>query len=346
MNGIKALRSQPAITSVSVTPFQCSVTYSTIALEAVAAALNAHYRLDPIKTCQFWYHGLSDIYRVETSSDRYIFRISHHHWRSRSEIQFELEFLKFLRYHQLPVASPIPTDTGALDLEITAPEGIRYGTLFEYAQGSVPVGDLDCTQSHHLGEAVARIHQAGLNFTPLTQRSPLTPQLMIDDSLEIIAPFLESRPWDWETLGAIAEKTKQELQHLPTKPPFWTVCWGDPHSGNTHFTHQNQLTLFDFDQCGPSWRALDIGKFRQVSLQAGCSPKIRKAFLQGYQTIAPLSQVELDCLQSLTIAAFIWGWGISLNRAMCFEYSRLHEGYFTRRLQQLKQLDSQHGQCF
>jgi len=345
INGIKALRSQPGIKSLSTTSFQCPVTYSTIAVEAVTAALSAHYPLAPIKTCQFWYHGLSDIYRVETSSDRYIFRISHYHWRSRSEIEFELEFLRFLRYHQIPVASPLPTDFGDLFLEITAPEGIRYGTLFEYAEGSVPVGDLDCTQSHRLGETVARIHQASLNFTPLTQRSPLSPKLMIDDSLEIIAPFLENRPWDWETLWAIAENAKQKLQCLPTKPPFWTVCWGDPHSGNTHFTCKNQLTLFDFDQCGYGWRALDIGKFRQVSLQAGCSPKVRKAFLQGYQTIATLSQVELDGLQPLTIAAFIWGWGISLNRAIYFEYSRLHEGYFTRRLQQLKQLDSQ-GQCF
>jgi len=344
INGIKALRSQPAIKPLSENALKCSVTYSTIAPEAVATALNAHYRIDPVKECQFWYHGLSDIYRVETSTHRYIFRISHHHWRSRSDIEFELEFLSFLRHHQLPVASPLSTNTGELCLEITAPEGPRYGTLFEYAEGSVPVGDLDCTQSHQLGETVAHLHRVSLKFTPLSQRSALTPKLMIDESLEIIAPFIEKRPWDWEALCAIADKTKQKLQDLPTTPPFWTVCWGDPHSGNTHFTNQNQLTLFDFDQCGYSWRAFDIGKFRQVSLQAGCNPKVRKAFLEGYQTISPLTQVELECLQPLTVAAFIWAWGISLNRAMCFAYSRLDERYFTRRLQQLKQLDSQDWQ--
>ncbi len=339
INGIKALRSQPAIEPLSRNPLKCSVTYSTIALETVVAALNAHYLIDPVQHCQFWYHGLSDIYRVETNSNRYIFRISHHHWRSRSEIQFELEFLTFLRYNQLPVASPIPSDTGELCLEITAPEGLRYGTLFEYAEGSVPIGDLDCTQSHHLGEIVAHLHQVSLQFNPLSQRPSLTAKMMIDDSVEIMACFLEGE--DWETLNAIADKTKQSLQHLPTHPPFWTVCWGDPHSGNTHFTSHHKITIFDFDQCGYSWRTFDIGKFRQVSLQAGCSPKVRKAFLEGYQTISPLSQVELDCLQPLTIAAYIWAWGINLNRAICFDYSRLDERYFTRRLQQLKQLDSQ-----
>jgi Ser/Thr protein kinase RdoA (MazF antagonist) len=342
----RALRSQPPIKSASVSAVNCSVTYSTIALHAVAGALMSHYNIGEVTTCQFWYHGLSDIYYVETVSARYMFRISHHHWRSRSDIQFELEFLTFLRHHDLPVASPIPTNTGELCLEITAPEGERYGTLFEYAEGSVPIGDFDCSQSHRLGETVAKLHRVSYQFSPRSQRSSLTPELVIDNSLAIIIPFLEKRPWDWETLCAIAQRTKEQLHNLPQTPPFWTVCWGDPHSGNTHFTDNNQLTLFDFDQCGYSWRAFDIAKFRQVSLQAGCGPKIRKAFLEGYQTITALTQLEMDCLQSLTVAAFIWAWGIHLNRAICFEYSRLDHRYFTRRLEQLKQLHTDNSGIF
>lgn len=340
------LHSSPSIKSFSMTGLKCSVTYSTLALEAVTTALASHYDIDEVRSCQFWYHGLSDIYRVETDTALYIFRISHHHWRSRSEILFELEFLTFLRRHELPVASPLPTSTGELCLEITAPEGVRYGTLFEYAEGSVPIGDFDCTQSHKLGETVAKLHTIGQNFTPRNQRPSLTPQFVIDESLNIIAPFFDKRPWDWQTLLTITERSKEQLQHLPTTPPYWTVCWGDPHSGNTHITEHNQLTLFDFDQCGCGWRAFDLAKFRQVSLQAGCSHKIRSAFLQGYQTVSPLSQIELDALQALTIAAFVWGWGIHLNRAICFEYSRLDDRYFTRRLEQLKQLHSYDWQKF
>ncbi|MDR9403545.1 MAG: phosphotransferase [Halothece sp. Uz-M2-17] len=340
------MRSQPPIKPTSVSALKCTVTYSTIALEAVTAAIMSHYDIGEVRSCQFWYHGLSDIYRIETLNNCYIFRISHHHWRSRSEIQFELEFLTFLRHHQLPVASPLPTDTGELCLEIIAPEGERYGTLFEYAEGSVPVGDLDCTQSHRLGETVAKLHQASYHFSPLSQRSALTSELMIDPSVGLIASFLENRPWDLETLSAIAQRTKAQLQNLPQTAPFWTVCWGDPHSGNVHFTDNNQLTLFDFDQCGYSWRAFDLAKFRQVSMQAGCSPKIRQAFLHGYQNIAALTPLEHDCLPALTTAAYLWAWGIHLNRAMSFEYSRLDERYFTRRLEHLKQLHTDHGGMF
>ena len=336
------MRSQPPLKSIPTTDLKCSVSYSTIGLEAVTTQLIPHYNVGEVGDCQFWYHGLSDVYQVETTSGRYIFRISHHHWRSRSEIQFELEFLTFLRQQQIPVASPLPTLTGELSLEISAPEGKRYGTLFEYAEGSVPIGDFDCSQSYRIGETLAKLHQASYHFSTNSNRPPLTTEFIIDDSLRIITPFLQQRPQDLKTLLTTAQTTKQQLQPLPKTPPFWTVCWGDPHSGNVHFTENNQLTLFDFDQCGYGWRAFDLGKFHQVSLQAGCSPKIRDSFLQGYQSITALTPIEMDCLQPLTVAAYIWGWAIQVSRAMCFEYSRLDDRYFTRRLEQLKQLQSPH----
>ena len=52
---------------------------------------------------------------------------------------------------------------------------------------------------------------------------------------------------------------------------------------NVHFTEDNQITLFDFDQCGYGWRVFDIAKFLQVSLSAGIKREIRDAFLAGYQ---------------------------------------------------------------
>ena len=331
---------QPSIQSAYTASIKCNVTYSTVALEAVAKAVADHYDLGVVKNCCFWYHGLSDIYLIETSLNRYIFRISHHHWRSRSEILFELEFLTFLRYHQLPVASPLHTTTGELCLEIEAPEGRRYGALFEYAEGSVPLGDCNYTQSYTLGETVAKIHQVSQNFVSSSERSPLTPSFILDESIAIIAPFLEKQREHLRTLLTITEEVKAQLDELPKTTPHWTVCWGDPHSGNAHFTSDDQLMLFDFDQCGYGWRAFDIGKFRQVSLQAGCSHKIREAFLDGYESLVSLTPVELDSLQALSLAAYIWGWAIHLNRALYFDYSRLDDYYFNRRLEKLKQLQS------
>jgi len=326
-----------------MTSIKCCVTYSTLAIKTVITAVESYYDIGQVLHCQFWSHGLSDIYRLQASTGWYIFRISHHHWRSRCEIAFELEFVRFLRHHHLPVASPIPTSRGELYLEMSAPEGTRYGTLFEYAQGTVPIGDCDHSQSYQLGATLAHIHQISQSFVPTMERSPLTPEFLIDDSLAIITPFLEQRQEELDTLRHIATTAKDNLQTLPKIAPLWTVCWGDPHSGNAHFADDNHLTLFDFDQCGYGWRAFDIAKFQQVASQGGCPHSVRQSFLEGYCAIAPLKEMEYHTLPSLTVAAFIWTWAIHLNRAIYFQYSRLDDQYFTRRLRQLQQLHSARG---
>lgn len=71
------------------------VVCSTLASDALALLVYSSYEIELVKNCQFWRRGLSDVYLVETLNELYILRVSHHHWRSQSEIEFELEFLDF-----------------------------------------------------------------------------------------------------------------------------------------------------------------------------------------------------------------------------------------------------------
>ena len=322
------------------------VVYSLLAPQGIASLVLPHYALGMADSCQFWHRGLSDIYLVKVENNPYILRVSHHHWRSQSEIGFELELLDFLHQQGIPVAHPLKTTQGKLFMEIDAPEGRRYAALFAYAPGSVALGDLSPTQSYLLGKIVAKLHRAGREFDSSFHRQPLTLNYLLDDSLAIIAPFLENRYPDLRELLATVTQIKSQLRYLPTKSPYWGVCWGDPHSGNVHFTLDNQMTLFDFDQCGYGWRAFDLAKFWQVSLQTGLSNRIREAFLKGYQEVDKLTELELDRLQSFIQMAHIWSWAISLNAARHYDYSRLDKHYFTQRLEQLKRLQSQDWELF
>lgn len=322
------------------------VNYSTLAPGAIVSRMLPQYEIGEATSCQFWNRGLSDVYLVETQTNKYILRVSHHHWRSKSDIDFELELLDFLQQRQLPVAYPIRTTDGRLSIEINAPEGKRYVTVFTYAPGQVALGDLNPTQSLKLGETVARLHQASGDFCSNSHRQPLTLEYLLDDSLEAIAPFLQHRTQDLrELIDAIAQ-IKYQLQDFPKEPPFWGICWGDPHSGNAHFTPADEVTLFDFDQCGYGWRAFDIAKFLQVSLSAGISKKVREAFLAGYQAVQEVTDNELTSLQAFTQAAHIWVWAISLKASSLHNYSRLDEIYFSGRLEQLKRLRSRDWQLF
>lgn len=320
--------------------------YSTLSPQALIELVLDKYNLGNINRCLLWNRGLSDIYLIEADTQSYILRISHHHWRSRLDVDFELELLNFLHQRQLPVAYPIPTIDRALFVTIPALEGDRYAALFPYAEGTIPLGDLDTDQGAILGEILGKLHSMGLDFAYRATPKTLSLDYLLDSSLTAIAPFLQQNCSELNYLKHKVEDIKEKVVKLPQKAPYWGICWGDPHSGNAHFTQDNRITIFDFDQCGYGWRAFDVAKFLQVSLSAGISRKVREAFFTGYQAVQPLTEIELNCLQALTQTAHIWNWAINIEDAAVHCWSRLDQSYFKKRLEQLKCLDSSSWQLF
>lgn len=322
------------------------VIYSTLDCNALVSLVLSQYSLGHQISCQFWNRGLSDVYLVTTPQSQYVLRVSHTHWRSRLEIEFELEYLNFIKGHEIPVAAPIPTQDGEYFVEINAPEGGRYATLFQYAPGKIPIGDISQNQGHQLGMTVAHMHQVSQGFWPSVHRQTLDEAYVLEASVANIEPFLRHRPEDRDELLELTQGLVSDLKALPRDRPHWTVCWGDPHSGNMHFTDNDQLTMFDFDQCGFGWRAFDIGKFLQISVRSGLHRAVRDAFMEGYQSIAPLHDFELESMQAFTQMAHIWSWSISLHSAKTHNTCLLEDSFFTQRIQQLKMLKSPQWQLF
>ncbi|HHP7229583.1 MAG TPA: homoserine kinase [Xenococcaceae cyanobacterium] len=322
------------------------VVYSTLAPQALVSEVLSQYNLATVTDCILWHRGLSDVYLVETADKPYILRVSHHHWRSRSDVQFELELLDFLHRNCLPVAYPLYTKEGELSVTIPALEGDRYAALFPFASGSIPLGDLNLRQSQTLGETLGKLHQIGSKFHTEVQRQSLTTEYLLDESFKVIAPFLQQQREDLIYLQNAIAKIKQQVADIPQQAPFWGICWGDPHSGNVHFTTDTQITLFDFDQCGYGWRAFDLAKFLHVSLNGGISRKTRDAFFEGYSNVQNLIPQEWNSLQAWTQAAHLWSWSININAAVIHSWSRLDQSYFTKRLERLKRLSSRDWQLF
>lgn len=322
------------------------VIYSTLSAIALVERVLPLYDLKNIKRCEFWNRGLSDIYFVQTATGTMVLRVSHHHWRSQTEILFELNFLNFLKSQNLPVAAPLPTKAGEYTVAIDAPEGRRYATLFPFAPGGIAMGGWDEKQSQQLGEVVAQIHKVSHDFCGDHPRQSLDLAYLLDESMGFILPFFGDRPEDLHFMEQTTEKIRIALEKLPKEEPFWTVCWGDAHCGNVHFTEDNQITLFDFDQCGYGWRAFEIGKFFQGALTTGMRRQVREAFIIGYESHTNFSSVEEAALQSLTQLAYIWSWRISLENISLFSSSQLDRHYFIKRLERLKALCSREWQLF
>lgn len=315
------------------------VCYSTLRADILISHVLTHYPIGEVLECRMWNRGLSDVYLVKTTGKQYILRVSQAHWRTRSEIEFEMDLLVFLRQRHIPVSYPLATHDAQLILEINAPEGSRFATLMTYAPGEIALGDFNLTQSHMLGNTLAKLHIATTDFHTTIDRQPLDFNHLVDQSLSLILPYVRNLS-TIEVLKTTRHQLYEALRNLPQETPFWVICWGDPHSGNVHCTSDEQMTLFDFDQCGYGWRAFDIAKFLQMALCTGMRYSVRDAFLAGYEDIQPLTDEEIAALRPLTQVAHLWRWAISLNHALIHNYSCLDNFYFLHRVEQLKMLNN------
>lgn len=312
------------------------VVCSTFCSETLGGYIQERYALPSLLACKLWIRGLSDVYLVETRQETYVLRVSHASWRSEDEICFELAFLEHLYSQGVPVAPPLRTVQDRLWVELVAPEGRRFASLFPFAPGEIPLCDLNLLQAGCFGQTLAKVHRASQGFRPPCHRPVLNLETLLHTSLDQIIPCFAGQPEEQLYLQNLCTQLDSNLRDWRQDAPQWGVCWGDPHSGNVHFTEANSITLFDFDQCGYGWRTFDIAKFLQTSLRTGMSYGVRQAFLQGYESISPLEAWELRSLADWVPVAHLWSWALRLNAVQVHSHSQFDQHYFNQRLHQLK----------
>ncbi|MBD2020921.1 phosphotransferase [Leptolyngbya sp. FACHB-36] len=313
----------------------------SLPLEAdLLAIVVPQFAMPPAQRCRLLKRGLNDTYLVETETAPYILRLYRHTWRTKTEIDFELQLLRFLGDRLLPVAAPIETKQEELTTTILAPEGTRYAAVFPYAPGEAVEEQLTQTQSHQLGALTAQIHEVSNEFQSCFHRPELNREYLLDWAWTWISALFETVQQDSREIQAEIARIKVELDdlNLPIASPIYGICVGDVHAGNTHFV-ENAPTLFDFDQCGYGWRAFDIAKFLHVCLTRNIAEPVRRAFLQGYQTVRELTALELAAIPVFIRTAHIWVLGINASVAgEVVPYGHYTPAWFNDRLARLHQL--------
>jgi Ser/Thr protein kinase RdoA (MazF antagonist) len=106
--------------------------------QALLAQIDADYDRGTLRKCTLWRPGLNDTYIVKTAESAYILKIYQTQGRTQSEIHYELDVLNHLSQNKAPVAVPIERSDGTYLFALDAPEGVRYGALFSYAEGDAP----------------------------------------------------------------------------------------------------------------------------------------------------------------------------------------------------------------
>lgn len=288
-------------------------------------------------TCEFWNRGISDTYRIERENCRAYLKLYPYGWRSRDEIQGEVDLLMFLRQQNIRVSIPIRNNAGTFIEKIDAPEGTRYAILFSEAEGTQPRFNLD--NSRRYGVLAATIHDATDTLPDSVRRPHLSLEQLAREPLKQIQPILTHRKRDLTYLARVSEELADAVRSLLPEPALqFGLCHGDLTFGNLRRDDKGRLTLFDFDCSGYGWRAYDVAVFlwsrgSDFNRRANANRvKQWNAFLDGYHTVRSLSSTELQAVNLFVPLRQIWQLGVRSNQLPHVGSRAMYEARFKMHL--------------
>ncbi len=313
------------------------VVSSLLAPEALLTEVAHAYALDTLISCRLLRAYVNDVYLLTTASDAYVLKVYRAHWRSRSEIAYELDVLSHLAATGIPTAPARRRRDGTLIGALRAAEGTRYGVLFAFAEGAKPTPPFTAALYYHFGQATARMHRALDGFASAHARVPLDLAYLIDQPLAALRPRLKRRPDDWAFLVRLADKVRARVTALGAVGLDWGVCHGDLSLDNVHVTDGDRFTFYDFDSGGPGWRACEPYGVLQYRPHDNW-----EAFLEGYRASKRFGPVEVAAVPYFAAAMGIWGMGNRVRNWTAWSGLWLADDtYFDEQMAQWRQWDAE-----
>jgi Ser/Thr protein kinase RdoA (MazF antagonist) len=301
------------------------VARSFVAADALAELITAEYELPGPINCKLFTKLVrtqdNDHYLVTAGDGRqYVARVYQQGdslQRQESDYEFEMEWLNFLRSRNIPVSGPLCRNDNRYLGRLLAPEGVRYYALFDLAKGA-PLSLKKPEQLYIFGAKMAEIHAASNEFHTPHHRQPIDLAFLVDRPVEKLRHFWsQDRMDDLDLVVSTAEEARHEVVTLLERDDLPADAWGpiggDFHSSNVHFHDNKEPTFFNFDLCGPGWRAYDIAAFLLNTNLIHTSTKLSEAFFAGYYSVRPLARSEHEAVAPFITLRRIWLTGSFTN---------------------------------
>ena len=316
-----------------------TVLYSTFSSAAIRQLLLAHYDLDDSVECTFFNRGLNDLYLVSLLDRQFALRLYRSRWRTREAVMGELAALLHLGGKGMPVATPVARSDGELVTDVTAPEGPRYAVLFNWVKGAEPIYRNE-THARLYGSLAARLHIAGDDLPSTTGRTPLDLNYLLEHPLESLRPGLKSRPSLAARFDSLLDRVRKRMENARERLWDWGFCHGDLHCGNAHIDGE-QLSLYDFDCCGPGWRVYDLATYRWAARLRQFEGGAWKPFSEAYLEARPAAAETLELVPLFVILRHIWLQGYHAWNAVEDGSSFQSDGYFEHLVTFCEHLESE-----
>ncbi len=293
------------------------VTASTISEKELGEFAKEKYGLNKNYDCKLFRTGMNHTYFLSDSETKYVLRVYSHNWRTKSQINEELELLKLLSENNLSVSFPIKDKNGQFIQEINASEGIRYIVLFSFAKGE-KVRFMDNETCSKIGSLMAKIHNVTLNKN--IDRVSYNKKSLIEKPYEYLQNYFSENLLEMKFIKEFGENFQNsDFDNIQNGVVHMDI-WYD----NMAITKENEITIFDFDFCGNGWCILDIGYFcKQLFLIESDKSQYElkvQSFLKGYHKIKKLSDKEQKLIPKAGTSVFVFYLGIQAQR---FDWSNI-----------------------
>lgn len=196
----------------------------------------------------------SFVFEFAWNQKAHILRLSHSSRRTADMISGEVEWINYLADGGVPVARAVPSQNGNLVERVPSAEGYFSAVAFEKAAGDfTPRAAWQAPLFQKLGRILGRMHALTKEYQPSR-------------------PEIRRPEWEEETCGfagrhlppseqvAVArfDELVARVATLPRDREAYGLVHTDVHRGNFYLQGQDEVTLFDFDDCQYSWFVDDI----------------------------------------------------------------------------------------
>lgn len=232
---------------------------------------------------------------------RSVLRVHRENYHTRRAIECELAWLDALSTDNV-VTTPgyyIGKDGAAIQMARTP--GLadpRFLVLFHFVEGTAPdeAGDM-CQGFEELGAIAAKCHLHAMSWNKPAPFERLT--------WDIDAVFGDAPTWgNWRDAPEVTTKVASVLETVEANvrdrlatygksPERYNLIHADMRLANL-LVDESGTRLIDFDDSGYGWLMYDFAAAISFIEDDPRIPACKSAWLQGYQSVRPLSRADLD----------------------------------------------------
>lgn len=321
----------------SIFPVKSSLLLS----QTISTEVLPQFGLGANSKCEYFTGGFSHTYRVTSEEGVVYFLKSYRtNWRTKADIQYEMDVLNHLKKKNFPAIQPVKTISGEYYYPVNAPEGIRYLVLLTLAPGILASYEQKPEEvATQYGQAVARMHNALDDFHSIHQRFPLDLDFFTVEPLKTIEPFLKNRPDDWHFIQHFANTLRQRIIDMPGLELELGFCHGDLQGYHANISPDGTFTFFDFDCGGYGYRAYDLAVFLWCCRLENAISERWEPFLNAYKSKRVLTPVDERAIPLFVCARYLWHIGVHTRNTPDWGIEMINDEYLQDHLGRMRKAE-------